>query len=122
MSSRWRPYLLGILGLAAITFPFLWLRLVPDFGRKTVAVEWAGWHGLQFFGDLLPVFIIAFLIWVGIQANRRFGWDKALAQTPAWHRLDRAWNRYWAWGTMPLALSAAFFLSASGLDLLTNVG
>jgi hypothetical protein len=36
MSSRWRPYLLGILGLAAITFPFLWLQLAPDFTNNTV--------------------------------------------------------------------------------------
>jgi branched-chain amino acid transport system permease protein len=122
MSSRWRPYLLGILGLAALTFPFLWLQLVPNFTNDTVGVAWAPLHGLQFFGDLSPVFVIAFLIWLGVQANRRFGWDQALAANPAWQRAGRTWTHYWAWGTMPLVLSCAFFFSASSLSLFTTVG
>ena len=122
MSSRWRPYLLGILGLAALTFPFLWLQLAPDFTNNTVGVAWAPLHGLQFFGDLSPVFVIALLIWLGVRANRRFGWDQALAANPAWQRAGRAWTHYWAWGTMPLVLSCAFFFSASSLSLLTTVG
>ncbi len=120
--TRWRPYLLGILGLAALTFPFLWLQLAPDFANNTVGVTWAPMHGLQFFGDLSPVFVIAFLVWLGIQANQRFGWDQALAANPAWQRTGRAWTHYWAWGTMPLVLSCAFFLSASSMSLLTTVG
>jgi len=121
MSSRWRTYLLGILGLAALTFPFLWLQLVPDFTKDTVGVAWAPWHGLQFFGDLSPVFIIAFLIWLGIRINRHFGWDQALAANPVWQSAGRTWTHYWAWGTMPLVLSCVFFLSPSSLSLLTAV-
>jgi len=120
--ARWRTYLLGILGLAALTFPFLWLRLAPDFVNDTIRVAWAPLHGLQFFGDLSPVFVIAFLIWLGVAANRRFGWDQALAASPAWQRAGGAWSHYWAWGTMPLVLSCAFFFNASSLSLLTTVG
>lgn len=122
MSSRWRPYLLGILGLAALTFPFLWLQLAPNFTNNTVGVAWAPLHGLQFFGDLSPVFVIAFLIWLGVQANRRFGWDRALAANPTWQKAGRTWTHYWAWGTMPLVLACAFFFSASSLSLFTTVG
>ena len=120
--ARWRPYLLGILGLAALTFPFLWLQLAPDFSNNTVGIVWAPWHGLQFFGDLSPVFVIAFLIWHGVQLNRRFGWDQALAANPTWQKGGHAWTQYWAWGTMPLVLSCAFFFNASSLSLLTTVG
>jgi hypothetical protein len=122
MNSRWRPYLLGIPGVALITFPFLWLRLEPDFDKHTVTVSWAPWHGLQFFSDLSPVFLVAFLIWIGIRANRHFDWNKALVQNRTWQRAGHAWNHYWAWGTMPLVLSGSFFLSSSSLNLLTNVG
>ena len=120
--TRWRSYLLGILGLAALTFPFLWLQLAPDFTNNTVGIAWAPLHGLQFFGDLSPIFVIAFLIWLCVQLNRRFGWDRALAANPAWQRAGRTWTHYWAWGTMPLVLSCAFFFSASSLSLLTTVG
>jgi branched-chain amino acid transport system permease protein len=122
MNFRLRPYLLGILGLAALTFPFLWLQLAPDFTKDTVNVTWAPWHGLQFFGDLSPVFVIAFLIWLGIQFNRRFGWDQALAANPTWQRAGHVWTQYWAWGTMPLVLSCVFFFSPSSLSLFTAVG
>ncbi|MCE0524243.1 MAG: hypothetical protein LV480_15170 [Methylacidiphilales bacterium] len=122
MKPHHRTLLLGILGLTALTFPFLWLQLVPDFTKDTVGVAWAPLHGLQFFGDLSPVFAIAFLIWLGMRANRHFGWDKALEASPAWQKAGHAWTHYWAWGTMPLALSCVFFLSASSLSLLTTVG
>jgi len=122
MNSRWRPYLLGIPGLVIITFPFLWLQLDPDFDKHTVGISWAPSHGLQFFGDLSPVFLVASLIWIGVQANRHFGWDKSLAQNQTWQQTGRAWTHYWAWGIMPLVLSGSLFLSASILSLLTNVG
>ena len=122
MSSHLRTILLGILGLAALTFPFLWLQLAPDFTNDTVKVTWAFHHGLQFFGDLSPVFLIAFLIWLGVQVNRRFGLDAALAANPAWQKASGAWTLYWAWVTMPLVLSCTFFFSASSLSLFTSVG
>ncbi|HEV3272982.1 MAG TPA: hypothetical protein VGZ93_12440 [Candidatus Methylacidiphilales bacterium] len=120
--TRLRPYLLGIAGLAALTFPFLWLQLAPNFVDDTIRVAWAPLHGLKFFGDLSPVFVIAFFIWLGIRANQRFGWDQALAANPAWQKAGRTWTHYWAWGTMPLVLSCAFFFSASSLSLFTEVG
>jgi branched-chain amino acid transport system permease protein len=120
--TRWRPYLLGILGLTALSFPFLWLQLAPDFTNNTIGIAWAPLHGLQFFGDLSPVFIIAFLIWLGVQLNRRFGWDDALAAHPAWQKIARGWTHYWAWGTMPIVLSCVFLFNPSSLSLLTAVG
>ncbi len=122
MSSRWRPYLLGILGLAILTFPFLWLQLRPDFTENTMTVTWAPWHALQFFGNLSPIFLLALLIWAGNWSNRRFGWSRALAQTPAFEKTAHLWQGYWAWAAMPLVLSGAFFMSASGLNMFTNVG
>ena len=122
MNSRLRPYLLGTLGLAALTFPFLWLQLAPNFSNDTIRITWAPWHGLQFFEDLSPVFGIALLIWLGTLANRRFGWNRALAAHPAWRSAGQAWSHYWAWGTMPLVLACVFFFSPSSLSLLTTVG
>jgi branched-chain amino acid transport system permease protein len=119
---RLRPYLLGILGLAAITFPFLWLQLQPDFDNNTITVAWAPAHGLQFFDDLLPVFIIALLIWIGIRANRYWGWDEAVARNRTWQNASAIWESSWAWFAMPLVLCGPFFLSASNMGLLTNAG
>jgi branched-chain amino acid transport system permease protein len=120
--TRWRPYLLGILGLAAITFPFLWLQLQPDFNNDTIKVAWAPGHGLQFFDDLLPVFIVSFLIWIGLRANRYFGWDGAVAESRAWQKAGGVWESSWAWIAMPLVLCGPFVFSASTLGLFTNVG
>jgi branched-chain amino acid transport system permease protein len=122
MMTRLRPYLLGILGLAAITFPFLWLQLKPDFDNNTMSIAWAPAHGLQFFNDLLPVFIIAFVIWLGNFANRYWGWDEAVARNAAWQKVAGFWETSWAWIAMPLVLCGPFVLSASNLGLLTNVG
>jgi branched-chain amino acid transport system permease protein len=122
MSSRWRPYVLGLLGLAALTFPFLWLRLQPDFTTNTMGIAWAPGHALQFFGDLSPVFLLALLIWVGTRANRRFGWSGAVSGNGTWQKAGRLWEGYATWAAMPLVLACAFFLSASGLNLFTNVG
>ncbi len=120
--SRWRPYLLGLLGIAAITFPFLWLRLQPDFTDNTIRIAWAPAHGLQFIDDLLPVFIVGFLIWLGIRAARYWRWQDALAQNRTWQGAAQEWNRYWAWIAMPLALAGTFIFSASNLTLMTDMG
>ena len=120
--TRWRPYLLGTLGLAFLSFPFLWLQLVPNFANNSMLVAWAPGHGLQFFADLSPVFLIALLIWAGNWANRRFGWSKAWWQSSAAQKVSGTWATAWAWLTMPVVLSAAFWLSSSGLNLFTNVG
>ena len=95
MISRMRPYVLGLLGVAAITFPFLWLQLVPDFDKLTVGIKWAPQHGLDFFGNLSIAFIIGFLIWGGIRLNRYFRWDEKIARLPAAKSVDRFWSNWW---------------------------
>jgi len=122
MNPRWRPYLLGIPGLAIITFPFLWLQLRPNFDTNTVRVAWAPGHGLQFFSDLFPVFVIAFLIWLGVQTNRCLGLSEAATRNPAWQKAGGIWNVSWAWMAMALVLSGPFFMNGSSLDLMTNAG
>jgi hypothetical protein len=120
--ARLRPYLLGILGLAAITFPFLWLQLQPDFTNNTITVGWAPTHGLQFFDDLLPVFVVALLIWIANRANRHWHWDAALTRNATWQKAGGIWESWWAWIAMPLVLCGPFLFSASTLGLFTNVG
>jgi len=118
--ARWRPYVLGLLGLAAITFPFLWLTLAPDFVRNTMRVEWSPAHGLQFFSDLSPVFLIAFVIWLGSWTNRRWHWQARLGSVVPTARRDDA-ARYLKFAMIPIVLSGAFFLSASSLGIFTDV-
>ena len=118
--ARWRPYVLGLIGLAAITFPFLWLKLAPDFVRNTMRVDWAPAHGLQFFSDLSPVFLIAFLIWLGSWSNRRWHWQAGIAGVVPASRRDEV-ARYLKFALMPIVLSGVFFLSASSLGIFTDV-
>jgi branched-chain amino acid transport system permease protein len=120
--ARLRPYILGILGLAAITFPFLWLQLQPDFTNNTVTVGWSLAHGFQFFNDLLPVFIVSFLIWLGIRANRHWGWDKIVARNPAVKKTGSFLEHSWAWFAMPIVLCGPFLLSPSDAGILTDAG
>ncbi len=94
----------------------------PNFNDDTITVAWAPAHGLQFFGDLLPVFVIAFLIWIGIRAGRFWAWDEALAKNKVWQNAAAIWGTSWAWVALPLVLCGPFFFSASTLGLLTNVG
>jgi branched-chain amino acid transport system permease protein len=122
MNSGWRPYFLGFLGLAAITFPFLWLQLAPDFANNTVKVAWAPQHGFQFFSDLSLVFIAAALIWLGIRAGRWFNLGRTLREHALSRQAARHWQLYWAWFAMALVLIGPCFLSPSGLSLLTYVG
>ena len=118
--ARWRPYVLGLLGLAAITFPFLWLTLAPDYARNTTQVRWAPGHGLQFFSDLSPIFLVALLIWLGSWSNKRWRWQARVADlVPAARRAESA--RWLKFALMPLVLASAFFLSASSLGIFTNV-
>jgi branched-chain amino acid transport system permease protein len=120
--ARWRPYFLGLAGLAALTFPFLWLRLNPNPATNTVRVSFAPGHGLQFFGNLTSVFILALVIWIFFKAQQRFGWGNTLAAHPKWQHAGKVWTDYWAWGVMPLVLVCTFLFSPSSLSLLTAVG
>ena len=118
--ARWRPYVLGLLGLAVITFPFLWLTLAPDFVNNTVRVAFSAAHGLQFFSDLTPVFLAALLIWLGSWSNRRWRWQARLAGiVPASRRAETArWTKI---TLMPVILAGAFVFSAGNLTLFTNM-
>jgi branched-chain amino acid transport system permease protein len=120
--SRWRPYLLGIVGIAVITFPFLWLQLRPDFTNNTVTTVWSPEHGVQFFTDLVPVFIVGFLIWLISRASRYGNLSATLGQSAAWQSAAKTWDNSWFWIAMPLVLCGPFFLSPSGVGLLTNAG
>jgi branched-chain amino acid transport system permease protein len=120
--ARWRPYVLGLLGVAALTFPFLWLQLRPNTADNTIQTVWSPEHGLQFFCDLLPVFLVALLIWLGVRANRRWCVADAIARTAAWQGADKTWSRYWAWIAMPLVLCGTFGFGPSNLTLMTDVG
>jgi branched-chain amino acid transport system permease protein len=125
MISRYRPYILGLLGVAAITFPFLWLQLVPNFANDTVAVAWAPMHGLAFFGDLSTVFVIGFLIWLGIQLNRRYHWDQALAHNLTWRKVEHFWDDYWGWialGLLALMVPLSVRPSGAMADTLRTIG
>ncbi len=120
--ARWRPYLLGLLGIAAITFPFLWLQLQPNFADNTILVAWAPAHGLQFFSDLLPIFVVGLLIWLGVRADRRWNFSGALAQSSAGQFAAQKWTSSWAWIAMAIVLCGPFVLGASNLTLMTDVG
>jgi branched-chain amino acid transport system permease protein len=120
--ARWRPYFLGLLGVAAITFPFLWLQLQPNFTDNTIQTVWAPDPGLQFFSDLLPVFLVGLLIWLGVRANRFWHLSDALARTAVWQGADKTWSRYWAWIAMPLVLCGTFGFGPSNLTLMTDAG
>ncbi len=119
--SRWRPYILGFAGFALLTFPFLWLRLAPDYTQNTVNIEWSPAHGVQFFTDLLPVFIVGFLIWLGGRARRAFG-VRALREERADEHPASVWRRYGAWGLLAFVLGMAFVFNPSSLSLFASVG
>ena len=122
MIARLRPYVLGILGLAFLTFPFLWLQLAPDFAQNTMRVDWAPGHALRFFADLSPVLILALVLITANLLSRRFGWGSALARNPAWIKTGALWQQWWAWIAMPVVLASTFVLGAANLSLFTNVG
>ncbi len=123
MISTYRPYLLGLLGVAAITFPFLWLELAPDFGKSTMAVTWVPQHGFDFFGDLSTVLIGGFLLWVGIRLNRRFKWDQTLARKPAWVKFTHFWENSWGWIALALLFVVVpMSLRPGGVEALRSMG
>lgn len=121
--SRFRPYILGLLGIAAITFPFLWLKLVPDFSNNTVGIAWAIDHGLDFFRDLSTVFVVGLLIFISIRLNRYFGWGRALEQKAVWRKAEDFWDEYWGWiAAVLLILVVPASLRPHGSDTLRALG
>ena len=123
MISRYRPYILGLLGVFAITFPFLWLQLAPNFTNNTVGITWAPQHAGEFFGNLSTVFVVGFLIWIGIRLNRHFAWDKALAQNPTWQKIGTFWDNYWGWiAVIVLFLILPASLRPTGNETLRSLG
>ncbi len=117
-----RPYLVGIAGLVALTFPFLWLTLDPNFTNDTMRVAWAPGHALQFFSDLMPLFLFGFLIWIILRLDRKLGWRRALASHALWKKAAGTRAHVWAWSAIVLTLAATFILSSSQLNLFTKVG
>jgi branched-chain amino acid transport system permease protein len=114
--------LLGLLGIAVITAPFLWFVLKPDPRDSTLTTVWSPAHGLLFFTDLLPVFLAGFLLWLGIRVNRRWGWGAALERSPAWQETARFSSHYGAWIAAPIVLCGPLVLSPSSVGLLTDAG
>ena len=62
MKCGWLKLLLGMLGLAALTTPFIWLQLNYDFSQGLVAAQWNFQKGWQFFKNLVPLLIFISLI------------------------------------------------------------
>jgi branched-chain amino acid transport system permease protein len=120
--TYWRTYLLGIVGLAAITFPFLWLELHPKPADQTVTVGWALGHGAQFFTDLVPVFVVGLLIWLGIITDRHWHWQRALGQSGAGRSVSGLLANYGRWIALAVVFLGPAFLSASSISLLTDAG
>ena len=122
MTPQWRPYLFGLLGIAALTFPFLWLTLAPDFSNDTMRISFAPAHALQFFSDLLPLFLAGFIVWLILRLDARFGWRRALMAHRTWKTASSWKTDVWAWTAIVVVLAATFFLSSSELNLFTKVG
>jgi branched-chain amino acid transport system permease protein len=114
--------LLGLLGIALITAPFLWFELKPDPRDDTLTTVWSPAHGLLFFTDLLPVFLVGVIIWIGIRVNRRWGWDAAIGRSPAWRGTVRFSSHYGAWIAAAIVLCGPLVLSSSSVGLLTDAG
>lgn len=55
---------LGLLGLAFITAPFIWLQLNHDYNQGTVTVQLALQKGWQLLKNLAPLFGVIFLIFL----------------------------------------------------------
>ncbi len=115
-------FFLGILGLLLITFPFVWLKLNPDFTAGTVSVGWAGDKGCKLIGDLLPVLGVA----VGIWGLRKFYlWGVSTfstfksAVTTVQSRMDQ---RGLIWGLWIICFSATFYLNNNALSMGIFVG
>jgi branched-chain amino acid transport system permease protein len=108
--------------LVALTFPFLWLTLDPNFTNDTMRVAWAPGHALQFFSDLMPLFLFGFLIWIILRLDRKLGWRRALASHALWKKAAGTRAHVWAWSAIVLTLAATFILSSSQLNLFTKVG
>jgi branched-chain amino acid transport system permease protein len=121
--ARYRPYIFGLLGVFAITFPFLWLQLAPNFTNNTVGITWAPQHAGEFFGNLSTVFVVGFLIWVGVRLNRHFAWDRALAKNPTLQKVGAFWDNYWGWiAIVLLILIVPCSLRPNGSETLRSLG
>ena len=106
-----------------LAFPFLWLQLAPNFTNDTTGVTWAPMHGLEFLGNLSPVFVIALLVWLGVQANRRLGYGLGAVRPSRLATGRSGLASLLGVGMMALVLVAcAFFFSASSLSLFATVG
>lgn len=116
MAARIRPILLGILGLLAITAPFVWFRLAYNVQEQTVQLQPAPARGWAFFEGILPAFFVVLLF---------AGWGPLKKRVPVpavpeiWKsRWADAAGRPWFWPAWALAAGgAALVLDAKGLSM-----
>ncbi len=103
---------LGFLGgLLLITFPFLWLTLSPNYAAGTVQITWSPTTAFGFFADLLPVFLIAGLIFALAKLNSFFQIsDKASAYVFSIKAIDFSYTPFIL---VPALYIAPAFLSGS---------
>lgn len=121
MAARIRILLLTILGLAAITFPFLWLGLKFNYATGAVTTVWNIAHGIKFFDNLLIALVTVAIIVALHYSNKKFQWwrfvEKALA--PAAPIFDKPWCKPLI---MVLVLASAFLFDDKTLGLSVMLG
>lgn len=116
MFTRLRNFLLGFLGLALITFPFLWLGLKYDYATGNVATVWSWEHGIKFFSNLTVAFAIVAILTALHFSNKKWNWSRPILLTlrPLAPIVEQPW---WMPLLMVIVLSAAFYLDHKSLGL-----
>jgi branched-chain amino acid transport system permease protein len=116
MNCSPRHILIGILGILAITAPFIWFHLDYQPQTQTVQLEPALAKGLIFFRGLIPVFIVLtlFIAWQRC--------SKYIPLPPALKAIGHGLSRFKYHTYFPLALGlllilASFVLDAKSLSL-----
>ncbi|PAW79297.1 MAG: hypothetical protein B9S32_04940 [Verrucomicrobia bacterium Tous-C9LFEB] len=116
MFTRLRNYILAFLGLAFITFPFLWLSLKYNYATGNVAtvLNWA--HGVKFFSNLTVAFAIVAILMALHYSNKKWNWSHPIFLTlrPLAPLVEQPW---WTPFLMVVVLSAAFYLDHKSLGL-----
>jgi branched-chain amino acid transport system permease protein len=121
MTARLRFFALASLGLLVITFPFLWLKLIYNFSNGTVGIDWNPENGLNFFQNLIPVFVIALLFVALNWLEKKARWQESLgrALSPLRNITSQAW---WRPVLLFLVLDGVFFLNDKYLGLAIMMG
>lgn len=112
--ARFRPWLLGVMGVALITAPFLWTRIGSDPSTGNVLLSPSPSNGFQFLSVVVPGFAIGAMVAALAALWNRIGPGRAVVAPTAHFLLEK-----------PLALVAtgfalsclAFLASAKVLSL-----